>query len=451
MTTDQENALNVTELPVQPSTRLRQLLDAPASKLNEWQDEAGRMASLLAVQFPQESDEAKALLIVALVGLAAGIGVKEAKKKSLKLTRWSKVPPLPLQELLHLDEQHAAVLALSKVNFPWAPTYIEQALVNPELASELLPELLRWARAVSPDWVTFVVQTYAVALTSCTGSGRAIAMLKDASKLLRLPNATPIDEVAAALSTLVRAIISTASRFTDDEKASVTLLLAGYSVFEKAWQSNPALLFQPALVSVLPQMALALKPLKKQPPASVNEAARATLSLVGESVRQFGVLAVDQYRLMVPIWMAAYLDFPKHLKLAAGVEPALGGLMSSVSGNEVSADQIYSAEAAFSSLLPAWDAFVAGLANPEQVSSLTLMLNRAAGTVNVERHGVVGETVNYDPLSHHLANAGELVPTHVKVLRAGVQVKRTDGSQRTLVKTLVTVTAAQTVDSGSTT
>jgi len=155
---------------VLPIIRLRELLDSPKPKFEEWQDEAGRMASLLAVQFPQETDEAKALLIVALVGLAAGLGVKEAKKKSLKLTRWSKAPPLPLQELPHLDEQHAAVVALSKVNFPWALTYIEQTLGNPELAAELVPELLLWARAVSPDWDKFVVETYAVALTSSNGS-----------------------------------------------------------------------------------------------------------------------------------------------------------------------------------------------------------------------------------------------------------------------------------------
>jgi hypothetical protein len=442
-TTDQISSPISQDQAMLPVIRLRELLNNPAPKADEWQDEAGRMASLLAVQFPQESDEAKALSIVALIGLAAASGVKEAKKKSLKLTRWSKAPPLPLQALLHLDEQHAVVLALSKVHFSWAPTYIEQALENPELASELLPELLRWARAVSPDWVSFVVKTYAGALASCTGSGRAVAMLKDASKLLRVPIATSIEKVAAALSTLIRAIISSASRFAEDEKASLTLLLAGYSVFEKAWQANPALLFQPALISVLPQMTLALKTLKKQPPASVNDAALATLSLVGESVRLFGAVAVEQYRLMVPMWLAAYPDFPKHLKLAAGVEPALGGLISSASvTEEVASDQIYSAESAFASLLPAWDAFVAGLSDPDQVSSLTLMINRAAGTVNVERHGVVGETVAYDPLSHHLANPGQQTPTHVTVLRAGVQVRRIDGSQRTLVKTLVAATAA---------
>lgn len=101
-------------------------------------------------------------------------------------------------------------------------------------------------------------------------------------------------------------------------------------------------------------------------------------------------------------------------------------------------DQGYSAEAAFASLLPAWDAFVVGLSDPDQASSLSLMLYRAAGAVNVERHGVIGNVVAYDPLSHHLANPSEQTPVKVKILRAGVLACRVDGSKRTLVQTLVT-------------
>ena len=96
------------------------------------------------------------------------------------------------------------------------------------------------------------------------------------------------------------------------------------------------------------------------------------------------------------------------------------------------------AEAAFASLLPAWDAFVSGLADPDQAASLSLMLNRAAESVNVERQGTVGEMVSYDPLAHHTAVSVDPPPLQVKVLRSGVLARRADGSQRTLVQTLVT-------------
>ena len=140
---------------------------------------------------------------------------------------------------------------------------------------------------------------------------------------------------------------------------------------------------------------------------------------------------------MVPLWVAAYSDFQNQFKLAAAVEPSVKrsdiGCVRNRHRNPIN----YSAEAAFASLLPAWDAFVAGLPDPDQASSLRLMLNKAAGTVNVERDGVVGEVVAYDPLSHHLTTPSDQPPARVKVLRSGVQAKRTDGSKRTLVQTLV--------------
>lgn len=297
--------------PVKPAVRLRELLDSPFPKLEKWQEEAGRMVSLLALQFPQEVDDDRALLIVALVGLSASMGVKEAKKKSFKLTRWAQTPPSPVQGLQYLDEQRAAVLALSKVNFPWALAYIEQALTNPKLAPDLLPEILRWARAAAPNWISFVAETYARALASSTDGEHAVAMLKDAPKLLRLTDPIAVDKVAEALSTLICAIISASGRFSTDEKVSVALLLAGNSVYEQAWKNMPALLLQPLLLNVLQQLSAAIGALNKPLPSSVDAASFATLSLVRDAVLRFGAAATEHYRPMLPMWTASFPDFQK--------------------------------------------------------------------------------------------------------------------------------------------
>lgn len=437
MTIDQDKTLSATELPVLPSARLRQLLDAPAPKLDEWQDEAGRMASILAVKFPQESDEVNALRSVSLVGLAATQGVKEAKKKSLKLTRWSTSPPLSLKTLLKLDEQHAAVAALSKLKTPWALHYIDQELREFTLAAELLPELLKWARTASPDWITFVVDTYAGAISNCGDSERLSALLKDAPKLLRTPDALPVEQVAESLSSLLRAVVGAAINLKDDEKASVALLNSGYVIYEQSWKSRPALLFQPVLLNALTLLATAMKRLQKPLPGNIDEAMLATLSVVSDSIRRFGTDAVRQYRPMVSMWASAYSEVTEKIKLAAVLDPALVGLLSGEAEPKTGGDQSYLAEAAFASLLPAWDAFVSGLADPDQAASLSLMLNRAAGSVNVERQGTVGEIVSYDPLAHHTAVPVDPPPLRVKVLRSGVLARRADGSQRTLVQTLV--------------
>lgn len=438
MTTDQDKVLNATELPVQPSARLRQLLDAPAPKDDEWQDEAGRMVSLLAVRFPQESDEVNALRSVSLIGLATALGVKQAKKKSLKLTRWSLSPPPALKTLVHLDEKHAAITALSKLKTAWTLHYIDQELQDFTLAAELVPELLKWARTASPDWATFVVDTYAGAIKKCGDRARLSALLKDATKLLRSPDALPVEQIAESLSSLLRAIVGAASNFKDDEKSSLAFVHSGYVVYEQSWKSRPALLFQPVLLNALAQLTVAMRDLQKQLPGNIDEAMLATLSVVSDSIRRFGADAVRQYRPMIPMWEASYPAATEQIKLAVALDPVLAGLLSNETEPKAGGDQGYLAEAAFASLLPAWDAFASGLTDPDQAASLSLMLNRAAGTVNVERLGAVGEVVSYDPLSHHLAVSTDPPPIKVKVLRSGVLARRADGSQRTLVQTLVT-------------
>lgn len=421
-----------------PAVRLRELLDKPAPKDNGWQEEAGRMVSLLVVQFQQEVDETKALTIVALIGLAAEKGVKKAKKKALKLTRWSKTQPPMLATLKHLDEQHAALRALSKIQSPWAIGFIEATLADPTTAQDLLPDLLKWASAASPTWASLVARTYAGSLANCMEVPRAIVILKEAPKLLRAPSLTPPEQIAETLGTLIRVIESLAGRFAEDKKSSMGMLQTGYQVHEQAWRDTPALLFQPVFLNVLPAMAKAIGTHKRRPPESLDSALNATILLVGDSIARFGSVAVQQYRQMVPIWLACYPNFQSQLKIAAAMAPSLNSLLSDTPEIALEIEQPYLSEAAFASLLPAWDAFVAGLPDPKQAASVSSMLEKAAGAANVDRDGVIGEVLAYNPLTHDLVDSAVQSPGKVKVLRSGVVVRRTDGSLRTLVRTLVT-------------
>ena len=204
-----------------------------------------------------------------------------------------------------------------------------------------------------------------------------------------------------------------------------------------AWQTLPALLLQPAMLSATAQLGNAMRALKKPMPACVAAATVTTLFLISDSVKRFGVSAVRQFQPLLPLWSLAYPDFQKQLKLAAAALPSLNELTSTEGERADVRGQTYEAEAAFASLLPAWEAFVANLPDPGSAASLTSMMQRAAGSVNVEMLGTVGEVVDYDPLSHHLADAGVNMPRLVRVARAGVAARRQDGSVRTLVRVLV--------------
>lgn len=422
---------------VAPNVRLRTLLQDPKPSDAAWQDEAGRMVALMAVRFPQETDEVEAFSAMALIGLAATRGVKEAKKRSLNLTRWSKAAPPNIESLRDAQEQGAVVAAISKVKAPWVAGYLGAALSSSVVDAGVLPDLLRWLRRETADWVVFAGGPYATVITNCPDGAHALAVLKEGPKLLRHTTAVPVDRAGESLAVLTRAIADCSHRFAGDAKVAAPLLAGGIAILEQAWQTLPTLLLQPALLNAIAQLGNAMRGLKKPLPTCVELATLTTLSLISDSIKRFGDSAVRQFQPLVPLWSIAYPDFQKQLKQAAVAVPALNGLTSLEGATEVEGGQPYEAEAAFASLLPAWEAFVANLPEPGSAASLSLMMRRAAGSVNVEMLGTVGEVVDYDPLSQHLVEAGGDMPRQVRVVRAGVVARRQDGSVRTLVQMLV--------------
>lgn len=122
---------------------LRALLDVPKPKEESWQSEAGRAVSILAVEFLKETNEELALQSVALLGLAQSLGVKDARKRVIKLSRWSEAAPPPLTTLAFKDEQQAALTIaslLAHVQSHATPRHASIDVVEPvAAAAELLP------------------------------------------------------------------------------------------------------------------------------------------------------------------------------------------------------------------------------------------------------------------------------------------------------------------------
>jgi hypothetical protein len=435
---NQQTHSSSADLPsvIATDVNLRALLRDPKPSDAAWQDEAGRMVAMLAVGFSQ-ADDAQAFSTMAVIGLAAGKGVKEAKKRTLNLARWSKSAPPNLESLEDADEQSAAIAAMSKVKAPWVGSYLSVALSSGAVDARVIPDLLRWLRRETSDWVTFAGGPYLATISNCPDSAHAHVVLKEGPKLLRITKAVQADRAAETLAILARAISDCSHRFAGDAKVSPQLLASGFAILEQKWQTLPVLLLQPAMLNAIAQLSDAMRALKKPVPTSVDTALLTTLFLISDSINRFGDAAVRQLQSLVPLWSLAYPDFQKQLKLTAVTMPALSRLTSTDVAPEVESDQRYQAEAAFASLLPAWEAFVSDLPDPDSAVSLTKMMHRAAGSVNVEMQGAVGEVVDYDPLSQHLADAGSAPPRQVRVVRAGVVARRQDGSVRTLVQMLV--------------
>src|SRR5438045_94543 len=88
---------------------LRRLLVVPMPKDHSWQSEAGKATARVAL-LVGGSDETSAFQAVALVSLAQKTGIKEAKKRELKLTRWADSPP-PSLGVLTSDTERSACIA----------------------------------------------------------------------------------------------------------------------------------------------------------------------------------------------------------------------------------------------------------------------------------------------------------------------------------------------------
>ena len=422
-----------------PADLLRALLDAPKPKDEAWQSEAGRAVSMVAVGFLNEADDELALRSVALLGVAQSLGVREARKRAIKLGRWAEEMPPPLTKLAARDEQQAALTALAKLNTTWSRSYAGQALGDLSSPDEFIPDLLRWGRATYADNLSFTQDFYAPHVGAAKSAERTAVLLKDAAKLLRPSKPEGAASLAESVVALVDGLLRSVQPRPGDDKAFSSSVAALLHLAQESAAAAPAVLLQPAFVMALGRLSAATSKgaAAKQMATAADALSLATTSLLMADLERYGSQAADHWRVMVPTWRAAYPNWAASIASATVMSPALAALTAEGSeAAKVDADA-YASEAAFARLLPAWDAFVADLPDASRTSSLSAMLQQAAGTVGITLLGEKDAVVSYDPLSHHLVAEASESPSQVRIIRPGVQVQRPDGSARVLVAALV--------------
>ena len=436
---DSQNPSIADAIPPGSADLLRTLLDTPMPKDEAWQAKAGRAVSMLAVGFLSESSDESALRSVALVGLAHSLGVKEARKRQLKLTRWAEAAPPPLATLPLKDEQHAALAGLARVTAGWTLRYVEQALVDQSLHEEFVPDLLKWARSKYLDSLTFVQEFYVPQVTAAKTHERTAALFKEAPKLLKHSGADTAAGLAKSAAVLVETIVQRDLAPTADDKAFVSGVVVLLHLVQDQAAACPAILLQPTFVMAFGRLSGAASKgaASKQVAAVAHALSLATASLLTADIERQGSQAARHWKAMVPTWRAAYAGWDTCFATAVKLSPALAAIEADGVEEAEGDAGAYAAEADFARLLPAWNAFVADLPDASRAASLSTMLLQAAQTQGITPMGEAGAVVSYDPLSHHLTEEGGASPNQVRILRSGVQVLRADGSARVLVAALV--------------
>jgi hypothetical protein len=440
-TPDPSTARPADERPVPPAELLRTLLDFPKPKDDAWQAEAGRAVSMLAVRFLSESDDESALRAVALLGLAQSLGVKEARKRTLKLTRWTEVAPPPLTALAQPDEQRAALAGLAKLAAPWARAYAERALSESALPEDFSPDLLRWARSTFADNLSFTQCFYAPQIAAAEAGDRTVALLKEAWRLLKPAGPEPASRIAHGLAVLVDAFLRSSRPRSGEDKTYVASIGALLHLVQEHAAAVPAILLQPTFVTAFGRLSGAFaKGAASRHVIAVSDAlAIATISLLAADVERHGRQATVHWGALVPAWHGAYANWGTAMAAAARATPALEAMTVNQPDDNEAVGDVYAAEAVFARLLPAWNSFVAELPDASRAASLSSMLHQAAGILGIAPLGETGAVVSYDPLSHYLVEESEASPGQVRIIRPGVQVSRSDGSARVLVAALVAV------------
>lgn len=426
--------------PSSHADALRELLNEPAPKSDDWQAAVGRAVGVLAVGLLNETDDRAALRSVGLITLAQIAGSKDAKKRALKLSRWAEVAPPPLTALRLGDERAAAVSALARLTVPWALGYIQTCLADPEGSDDLVPDLMRWARSTFADPTRFADDWYSSAIKACTKPQRWATLLKEALRSLKVVTPRLASSVASAVSGVVAATVDSPAAAHADDKLVTGVVACLLGLIQDQCASAPALLLQPALPVALGQVERLARQggATKQVTVALEHFSLATVSLLAEQVVRDGETAISRWQPLVPTWRAVYPKFEQHLEAAASELPVVRHWVDGKPAAPSIETDVYAGEAVFARLLPAFQAFVAELPDPGRAASLSATLAEAAALAGVEALGVQGEVLDLDPLAHQLAEEGVAVPQKVRVVRSGVQARRPDGSTRVLVHALVT-------------
>jgi hypothetical protein len=421
----------------EPATRLRQLLNDPRPSDPAWQDETGRMVGLTAVRFLSDEPVA-ALRDWALISLASALGSKSAKKRLPNPGRWATESPPDLVTLSELDERRAALGTLTKLKKAWAVEYAARGIQDDAIGTDLVPTLLEWVASSSPDRAALLGAAYPRVLTGLSDAARLRLVAKQLGKLPPSASGESPEALSGALEQLSAAVAGTVSRLSSagDTATSDLLIAATLGTVQHAWRQSPGILLHSATQRAFQILRGALPKTKQVPPAEIGNAAIATVSMLIEFVRLGGRASAPYVQQLLPALAAAYPRFTDYLRAQTGRVPLFDDILS----GEISASALTpesEVEAVFAGLLPAWDAYVAELEDSEPVVPLGAMLHRAAAAVGVNRVGEPGVVVPYVPSDHHLEDRSGPVPSHVRVLRPGVSVRRDGGAALVLVRALV--------------
>jgi hypothetical protein len=294
---------------------LREMLSLKKNLLIENQDSIGKIVALSTIQFNKETSNEIAFELMALINLAKIKGNKEAKKRTINLSRWLKQEPPSLTLLKVSNERIAAIRGLSLVDFPWTLNYIKSSFASQVFEEELATVLVLWGKSLSKDLPHFITDIFIPLIKEIKDEKLLLKYLKNSSKFFIPYNDSLPNELAIALKTLSITILELLQNYQNNKKNVIAIHQAAITCLNESWSHVPSLLLQPNFIDSYKNLTLSLNKYKKNLKSNFTPIESATISLIIEKMSFSENNPSRQLLSLCKKWEETFPSFNKTIKI----------------------------------------------------------------------------------------------------------------------------------------
>jgi hypothetical protein len=413
----------------------------------DWQERCAPLVADAAREFAQLNRDsevnfdmvinARALLLVALIGFAKAVGVKEAKKRNLNFSLWETNEPIHIESSFDVPELRvAAYEALSILRQPkWICDYLRYELMNCKAESSLAG-IAQWIWKNTSTPLSFLqrVSEYNCKPMFLTWSGWAEFVLKVVFKEVKKEPKTFDHEFVCVLNNAINIW-----KAADSSLFIGKVMLEG---IEDVLNANSFILLDPQFSTPIKNIVLNVNGNKQH--EKYNFLDRLCLKFVNltAELNNFG-LDNGQKTLIKDLWVLygnMLQDKPAFIKKNQDVFKVIGWLLESDEDNaQADEEGVASMENSVIQLVTTWDEYVALSPVSPSVRNISKKINAVLTECKISDIGNPGDIVTYDPLTQYLISKSEdvVAPQLVRLRSRGFSQKRLGGSLRILKKAVV--------------
>lgn len=426
---------SLTELPILLSV-------AKSSRASDWQDIVARHVAMLSADFQTQMDDRIALREISLISLAAQKGSNDAKKRSLRATRWLSVAPPSISDAIeNLDEARAAVRVLQPLRANWAIRYVQLELTRNKWPS-MIGAYVAWGFKASVSLEGFLDVVNGTEVPSgASASGWMGIVLQATLKPMASARQPSGSGFMAEIERLaLKASVSGGESPAADKGERQAAQRAIIAVVSRCSAVDPGVLLQGAAIAAVRSVAAMSKSPDAVATSEFEILCRRLIALAGLLLPAANRQLLSHLK---NLWSAYRECIPRAeqvFKSAISENPALRSL-EGTDHDEPEGDQqaTPALESVLTELVANWDSYAEIHHGDPAVQQLSLRIEDLIQHLGIVRYGVAGEVVAFDPLRHHLPDATRTPPTRVIVRKPGIALQRRDGTSRVLVPAIVSV------------